>query len=62
MCGARPQTCVDVNEILAMLRQLEDMLSEAYFETPQYVASKPLIYRSLLLVRSLVEEYSQSRS
>ncbi len=62
MCSAPPQTCVDVSEILAVLRQLEDILSEAYLETPQYIASKPLIYRSLLLVRSLMKEYSQSRS
>ena len=62
MCSAPPQTCVDVSEILAMLRKLEDMLSEAYFGTPQHIASKPLIYRSLLLVRSLMKEYCQSRS
>ncbi len=62
MCSASPQTCVDVSEILAMLRQLEDMLSEAYLETPQHIASKPLIYRSLLLVRSLVKEYNRGRS
>ena len=61
MCGASSQTCVDASEILAMLRRLEDILSEAYLETPQYIASKPLIYRSLLLVRSLIKEYSRGR-
>jgi|GEM_PF-5667999 len=56
------QICVDANEIKALLKQLEDLLSEAYFETPQHIASRPLIYRSLNLVRSLMKEYGLSKS
>jgi len=56
------QICVDIGEIQALLKQLEDLLSEAYFETPQHIASKPLIYRSLKLIRSLMKEYGLSKS
>jgi hypothetical protein len=46
------QKCIERDFIARLLDKLYDLLNEAYYTTPPYIASRSLIKRSLDLVHS----------
>ncbi|ADI31297.1 hypothetical protein [Staphylothermus hellenicus] len=54
----RDNRCVDRELFEKSLDQLNDLLLEAYYSTPPYIASKTLIKRAKELVQSLLETLS----